>query len=294
MAPTGLDNLPRPTAFVLAGGASLGAVQLGMLRAVLECGIEPDFLVGTSVGAINATYLAQSVDERRLDKLAEIWSTLDSEDVFPRLGWRSVFNLVTRGGPPALASQEGIRSLLRAHAPRRHADLETPVAVVATDLLQGDKVVFEEGDLHEHVLASTAIPGVFSPVEVDGRALVDGGVVANVPVLPARALGAESMVVLDPGYPCDLDEAPSGALGYAMYIVTLMLRHQSHGALHFLGDDTTVLYPPPPCPLSVAPHRFDDTDALIDKGYETARLFFEDLTVDEVGVYGHPHFHPPS
>ena len=74
---------PRKTAFVLSGGSSLGAIQVGMIQALMEAGIKPDFLLGTSVGAINATWLATQPDVQGAHKLAEIWSGLRRQDVFP-------------------------------------------------------------------------------------------------------------------------------------------------------------------------------------------------------------------
>ncbi|MFB6262859.1 MAG: patatin-like phospholipase family protein [Bradymonadaceae bacterium] len=288
------DDLPGRTAFVFGGGASLGAVQLGMLRAVLERGFQPDLVLGTSVGAINGAFMAESFDHDRLQELIRIWSNLQTGDVFPSRGWGAAYDTLVGRGPPSLASHDGLRDLLRGWIPSAHGELDVPCHVVATDLLTGERVVFDEGPLEPHLLASSAIPGVYPPVQSGDRTLVDGGVAANVPVLPARTAGATSIIVLDPGYPCALTEPPAGAIGYAMHVVTLMLRHQSHGALHFLGDEAVVLYPTPPCPLSVPPHRFDRTGELVDRGYEAALEFFDGLAGDGPGVYGHPHFHPPE
>ena len=289
-----IAQLPRPLAVVFGGGASLGALQVGMLRTLLNLEVEPDLLVGTSVGAINAAYMATGFDREHLEGLESIWQRVTTDSIFRGVGFRSVARVFAPKSKTHIASNEGLHELFDAYLPTSYADLKVEAGIVATDVASGDKVTFSEGDLHRHLLASAAIPGVFPPVDIDGRTHVDGGVVANVPILPARLMGAETIIALDPGYPCNLDAVPESRVGYAMHIVTLMLRQQAYGVLHFLGDDATVLYPTPPCPLDVPPHDFSRTDELIARGEETAAGFFDALTVDTPGVYGHPHFHPPK
>jgi len=188
---------PGPVAFVFSGGSSLGALQVGMLRAVLEAGLEPDFLVGTSAGALNAAFLGKGLGGVR--ELAGIWSELRTNDVFPGLGWLS--SLRALAGSGVLASPSGLERIIERHLPATHAELKIPTAVIASELATGSAIAFREGDLRRHVLASAAIPGVFPPVTVDGRTFIDGGVSSHVPLLPARDLGAQTMVVLDTGFP---------------------------------------------------------------------------------------------
>jgi len=190
---------PGPVAFVFSGGSSLGALHAGMVRAVLEEGIEPDFLVGTSAGALNAAFLAKGFTSGRVAELASIWSELSTRDIFPGLGiWSS---LRAAAGSGTLASPAGLRRIIDRHLPETHAELAIPTAVIASDLATGSAVAFRDGDLRGHVLASAAIPGVFPPVTVEGRTFIDGGVSAHVPLLPARDLGAKTMVVFDTGFP---------------------------------------------------------------------------------------------
>jgi NTE family protein len=289
----GLDDLERPLAFVLGGGSSLGASQVGELRALLERGIVPDFFVGTSVGAINAAFLARSVDLEQVDALEAIWRDISRETIFPEVGlWRTLRTLT--GSLPSLASNEGLRSLVDDHIPATHDALSVPTAVIGTRVLRGGKVVFTEGELPKHVLISASIPIVFEPVRHDGDWMVDGGVASNIPILPAHQLGSASMVVLDPGHTCALDALPESLLGRAMHLMTLMLRHQSETTLHLLEDESQILYVPPPCPVDVPPHDFSQTDALIEAGYERAARFVDGLQIDGPGVYGHPHHHDGS
>jgi NTE family protein len=192
-------DLPRPLGLVLSGGSALGALQVGMLRAVAEAGIVPDLLVGTSVGALNAAFVGGGFTSARLDDLAGIWRSLRTADVFSGLGLRTVVGALLGRG--TLASPERLRALVDRHLPASHADLAIPTTVVAADHATGRAVSLRSGDLRSNVMASAAIPGVFPPVKVGGRTLIDGGIVAHVPILQARELGCRTMIVLDAGFP---------------------------------------------------------------------------------------------
>lgn len=288
--PAWIDELESPVAFVFGGGASLGASQIGMARSLVEAGVTPDMVVGTSVGALNGSFLARQFDLDQIDKLETIWRNLTRDDVFPGLGWFRLAQMLT-SEDFHLADATGLRALVDDHLPETHADLAVPTTVLASNVLSGNRVILREGDLRSHVLASASIPFVFKPVRRDGELWIDGGVTSNVPVLPARQLGANSIVVLDPGYPCSLEEPPSGLMAFSLHLVTIMLRHQAHPALHLLADDLPILYIPPPCPVEIAPHEFERSGELIDAGYRQAESLLADVDFDGPGIYGHPHFH---
>jgi NTE family protein len=170
-----------------------------MLRAVHEAGIAPDLLVGTSAGALNAAFIGKGFTAARVAELGRIWGTLRTKDVFPGIGfWSSVRALIGSG---TLASPSGLEAIIDRHVAATHAELTIPTAVIASELATGSAVAFKDGDLRGHVLASAAIPGVFPPVTVDGRTFIDGGVSSHVPLLPAKDLGAKTMVVFDTGFP---------------------------------------------------------------------------------------------
>lgn len=194
-----MRDLPRPLGFVFSGGSSLGALHVGMLRAACEAGIAPDVLVGTSAGAINAAFIGCGYTPARIAELADIWRSLRTRDVFAGLGlWSAARALLGRG---TLASPARLRALVDNHLPPKHADLAIPTTVVAADHATGGTVLLSAGDLRSNVMASAAIPGVFPPVTDGERTLLDGGLVAHVPVLPARALGCRTMLVFDAGFP---------------------------------------------------------------------------------------------
>jgi NTE family protein len=282
-------SLPRPVAFVFSGGTSLGAVQVGMLMGVFEAGIVPDLLVGTSVGAINAASVGQGFTKSRLQHLASIWSGLKTSDVFGRPGLKSALSLLSGRG--ALSSIDNLLRLLETHLPNSHSDLVLQTAVVATEFLTGSPVILSKGDLVLNVLASSAIPMIFPSVAVGGRQLVDGGVVAHVPLAQAEMLGAQTMVVFDAGYPCKLAKLPKGPKEKALHFITLMLHRQSFGLLSVLNQNFTVIYLPAPCPLDVPAHDFSQGSRLIQAGFESAHSFLSELSVQGTGIYGNPHVH---
>ena len=246
--------LPRPVAFVLSGGTSLGAIQVGMLMGVFEAGIVPDLLVGTSVGAINAASVGQGFTKSRLQHLASIWSELKTSDIFGRPGLRSALGLLSGRG--ALSSSDNLFRLLKENLPQSHSDLVIQTAVVATEFHTGRPAILSQGDLALNVLASSAIPMIFPRVSVGGHQLVDGGVVAHVPLAQAEMLGAQTMVVFDAGYPCKLSTLPKGPIEKALHFITLMLHRQSFGLLSVLNQNLTVIYLPAPCPLDVPAYDF--------------------------------------
>ena len=281
--------LPRPVAFVLSGGTSLGAIQVGMLMGVFEAGIVPDLLVGTSVSAINAASVGQGFTKSRLQHLASIWSELKTSDIFGRPGLRSALGLLSGRG--ALSSSDNLFRLLKENLPQSHSDLVIQTAVVATEFYTGRPAILSDGDLALNVLASSAIPMIFPRVSVGGHQLVDGGVVAHVPLAQAEMLGAQTMVVFDAGYPCKLSTLPKGPIEKALHFITLMLHRQSFGLLSVLNQNLTVIYLPAPCPLDVPAYDFSQGSRLISAGYKSARSFLSRLSLTGPGIYGNPHLH---
>jgi NTE family protein len=263
-------------AFVLSGGASLGAMQVGMLRALVDHGVRPDLIVGTSVGAVNGAFLAgRDFTMETLDELAELWLGIRRGRVFPLepltgllgfLGARN--NLVPGGALHRLISRHAACELLE--------ELPTPLHVIACDVLNGQEVRLSEGPLVDAVLASSAVPGVLPPVDWRGRLLIDGGVVNNTPITHALELGAEQVYVLPTGAPCALTEAPRGALGMVVQATSLMVAQRfADEALAYAGHaDVTIL--PPPCPIAVQPTDFGHAEELMTRAEADARAFLDE------------------
>jgi NTE family protein len=171
---------PR-TAFVLSGGGNQGVSQVGMLRALLERGIEPDVVIGTSAGALNSAVLASNPTLAGVEHLADVWLSIRTGEVFPGSKLGRAWNVLRRDDH--LFTNEGLLAVLeRAHTAPTFAELAVPLRVVATDLETGDEVVLAAGSVEPALLASTALPGLFPPVEHDERVLVDGAVTNSVPL----------------------------------------------------------------------------------------------------------------
>src|SRR5215470_2191446 len=188
-------NRPR-TAFVLSGGGNQGVSQVGMLRALLERGIVPDVVIGTSAGALNGAAVAYAPNLTGVAQLAAVWEQLRSEHVFPGGKIHRAWNVVRRG--TALFGNEGLAAVIHHATPARSfSDLEIPLRVIATDLDTGEEVVLARGPLKPALLASAALPGVFPVIHHDGRRLVDGGVVNNVPLWHALSGPIDRIYVLN-------------------------------------------------------------------------------------------------
>jgi NTE family protein len=177
------------TAFVLSGGGSLGAVQVGMVQALTARNVKPDLLVGTSAGALNVGYLAgHGTGPEALGALADIWVGLRRGDVFPFSPGRHLLALA-RARESVFAS-DGIRRLIESHLPYSNLeDAGIAVHVVATNMLSGEEVLLSEGDASSAILASTAIPGLLPAVCRDGLILGDGALANNTPISQASASG---------------------------------------------------------------------------------------------------------
>lgn len=255
------------TAFVLSGGGSLGAVQVGMLAALEEHGFEPDLLIGTSAGALNAAYIAtHGYDAQTIADLGDIWRGLRRNRVFPLDPTRSL--LAVTGRRPSLCSMRPLRRLVEGHLPIRNLeDAHLPVHVIATDALSGEEVVISDGDAASAVLASAAIPGVFRPVHRSGRVLIDGGVANNTAVSQAAQLGADRVVIVPAGFACALSEPPSTPLGAAAHALTLLLEQRLVVEVANLADSIDIVVAPPLCPLTVTAIDFTHADELIDRAH---------------------------
>jgi NTE family protein len=181
-----------------------------MLEALYECGISPDPIVGTSVGAVNGAFIAarpQAVATAR--ELGQVWRELRRGQIFPTNPLSGALGFL--GARNHLVPVSGLRRLIRKHAVvERLEDTQVPLHVIATDVLRGEEMRLSKGPLVEAVMASAAIPGVFPTVEWDGHQLIDGGVSNNVPLSHALELGAERICVLPTGAPCELKEFPAG------------------------------------------------------------------------------------
>lgn len=284
------------TAFVLAGGGSFGAVQVGMLHALAARGIAADLVVGSSVGSLNGAYYAGDPTRAGVEKLARIWRGLRRNDVFP-VGWRTMLGFLMRRD--YLAAADGLRALVENNlAYARLEDAEIPIHIVATNMLTGATVVLSEGSAAQAIIASAAIPVVFPPVRFEELYLVDGAVSSNTAVKVAVAQGAKRLIVLPTGYACALDKPPANAVASALHAITLLIARQLLSELEQLdGTDVEYFVLPPLCPLLGSPYDFSHTDALIERAVASTNAWIEGGGLErrnvhaQLSIHRHAHQH---
>jgi NTE family protein len=264
------------TAFVLGGGGNLGATQVGMLRGLLENGIVPDMIVGSSVGALNGVFLAGAPGLARAEALGELWTRIHRRHIFPFKPRRLLSGAMGKRNhffDPYL-----FRSFIE-NVPIGFDRLEeaaVPLHVVATDLVTGEAVVLSTGDAVDALLASAAIPGVFPPVEIDGRRLIDGGVAANVPVVQAEALGADEIWVLpttQASYP-----PPETAPDLMLHAMQTATAPREAAALAEVADRVDVHVVPVPPGAQPSMFDFTQTNALMTRALSGTRQWLSHPT----------------
>jgi NTE family protein len=270
-----MSNSAERTAFVLAGGGSFGAIQVGMLQELVAHGVRPDLVVGSSVGALNGAYFAGDPTAAGVARLKNIWRDLRRQDIFPVTIRRLLGALFTS---TSLVDPRGLRSLIERHLP--YAALEDaaiPMHVMATDMLNGASVKLSSGPAAEAILASCAIPAAFPPVRIGESYLIDGAIAANTPVTAAVELGASRILVLPTGFACSLKAPPATALGRGFQAINLLVARQLVRDLQHLAAaaQVQVITVPPLCPIAVSPYDFSRADELIDRAADNTRRWLQ-------------------
>ncbi|MFM7063342.1 MAG: patatin-like phospholipase family protein [Actinomycetes bacterium] len=263
----------RRTAFVLSGGGNLGALQVGMLRALAEAGIVPDVVVGCSVGSLNGAAFAGAPTVAGVRRLEDHWRTTTSFTIMPASRIPPAVNLVRKG--ESIHSSDGLRQNLQEilGGYRTFEDLALPFHCVATDVEAANGAWFSEGELLPAVLASAALPAVYPPVTIDGRRYIDGGVVDNVPIGRAVELGCTTVYVLHVGPHGRPDVEIRRPLDAALLAYWIARNHRFARDLATLpaGVEAVVL------PTGVRPDiRYDDfsqTPELVAQGYALTSTF---------------------
>src|SRR3954454_1692556 len=225
-------------AFVLGGGGQLGAHEVGMLRALLERGIVPGLVVGTSIGAINGAAVAAEPSLAAVGRLTRTWSAIERDDVFAG-------SILGRLGTLArtrthLHDNASLRARLSESLPARIEDLTVPFQCVAASIEQAAEHWFSDGPLVDAVLASSAVPGILPPVEIDGEHFVDGGVVNSIPVGRAVELGARRVLVLHVGRLDRPLDPPRWPWEMALVAFEIARRHRFVGDLAALPEEIDV------------------------------------------------------
>jgi NTE family protein len=279
-------------AFVLSGGGNRGAVQAGAILALLERGVRPDLIVGTSVGGLNGVALAANPTLEGARSIAESWRRVRRADIFPgnplTVGWRL---LMGRG---SLHGRDGFGRFVRSMLPasvERFGDLRAQCIVTATVLNSGQLRVFgadPQEQLVDAILATTAIPPFFPPYRYGDEWLVDGAVVANLPLAQAINRGARTIYALN-----IVDEAApasGSSLGQTMsYALSAMISRQDEleRQLVMIGRRRGITIHD--IRLSVdrrlAYNDFSNSPALIDAGHQAAAAYLDAHAMPMSGRY---------
>jgi NTE family protein len=261
---------PVETAVVLAGGGNRGAVQVGMMRALVEAGVKPDLFVGTSIGAINGASFAGLPTLDGVYLAAEVWRRISASDVFPRRRFHGSWRFLERR--EAVFSMDGLRAIVGRYLRfERLEEAPVPLLLIASRLEDGREEWFTSGPALEAVLASAALPGMYPVLEIAGHRYFDGGVLDNVGISAALAVGAKRIYVLlcsqvDAGAP------PFTRPYEAMFSAfTLALGARLRRELANIPDDVDVIVIEQPGKGLFDPTDFSHTDELIDQGYRAAR-----------------------
>ena len=257
---------PRPkVGLVLSGGAARGLAHVGVLKALEEQGIHIDAIAGTSMGAVIGGLYASGYKIDELEKLAlgidwkEALSDAPEREDVPfrrkqddrdflvkqKLSFRDDGSL---GLPLGVIQGQNLALLLEsllAHSSdiRDFDKLPIPFRAVATDIVNGEKVVFRKGHLPQVIRASMSIPAVFAPVEINGQLLVDGGMVDNIPVDVAREMGVDMVIVVDIGTPLRGRKQLNTVFDILNQSITLMTRSNSEVQLASLKPDDILIQP---------------------------------------------------
>lgn len=260
-----------------------------MLHSLVASGVSADMVVGSSVGAINGAYFAGNPTLKGVLELETIWRGLTRHDVFP-ITWRTLLGFIWRRD--FLISHEGIRKLLQDHMPYRNLqDAQLPIHIVTTDIVSGESVVLSAGSAIEAIVASTSIPGAFSPVPYKGRYLADGAISANTPVRVAVEKGARRLIILPTGYACASDKPPVGAVANALHALTLLVARQLVSDLEELPHDIEYCVVPPLCPLLGSPYDFSLTSEHIERSIRSTDKWLSQHGLEKKRIPGELRAH---
>ena len=288
-------ELRRPKiGLVLGGGGARGAAHVGVLKVLKELRIPIDYIAGTSMGAIVGGLYASGLSPEEIE---EVLNSIDWRDLFTdtppekdlpfrqKGDRRKLFDFEWGFKNGRLVFPRGIifgqklgfllKSLTFQVTDVSDFDLlPIPFRAIATDIETGELVVLEQGNLAEAMRASMSIPGIFTPVEVNSRILVDGGVVKNLPVDIAKEMGADLIIAVNVGTSLSKREKLESAIDITMQVIGIMTLENLKGQIELLGEKDLLITPE----LGViSTSDFEKSQEIIQIGEHTARKALEDL-----------------
>jgi len=285
---------PVRTAWVLGGGGLHGAVEVGMLRALVERGLRPDLVLGTSVGALNGALYAADPDSA-VQRLTSLWTDFARNSPFEG-------SLLEQAGTIArnwthLHGNHRLRRLILQQLPvRTFEELQVPFSCVAASIEDAGARWFDRGELIGPLLATTAVPGLLPPVNIDGQHHLDGGLVDSIPVDRAVELGATCIMVLQVGRIEQALELPRRPWEVASVAFEIARRHRFNEVMAKLPPGVDVHVLPAgedaAAPTGLAQLRYrsiGDVGARIEAAYRASSDH-----LDAVGIFGSPSGHDPA
>ena len=256
------------TAFVLGGGGKWGAVEVGMIQALHEAGVEADLILGTSIGAFNGAVIADYPGREGVERLNGFWEEVTGADLFQTGFFDRALRVATL--KPALHETSELRRLVEhaIHPDTRIEDLQVPFQCVAASIEAVTDHWFDAGPLIDAVLASSAVPALFPPVEIDGEHFYDGGLVDSVPLGRAIHLGADVIYVLQVGRMESPLRPPERLYEAALISFEIARRHRFITAMRDLPEEVEVHVLPTGSPVAWDDRRqlkWKDTGGIEDR-----------------------------
>lgn len=238
------------TAFVLGGGGKWGAVEVGMIQALDEYGVEPDLILGASIGAFNGAVIADYPGHEGVERLKGFWEEVTGADLFQTGFFDRAVRVATL--KPAIHETDELRALIEhaIHPDTRIEDLQVRYQCVAASIENTTERWFDQGSLVDAVLASAAVPALFPPVEIDGEHFYDGGLVDSVPLGRAVELGADRVYVLQVGRIESPLRPPQRLYEAALISFEIARRHRFTTTMRNLPDDVEVHLLPTGSPIA--------------------------------------------
>lgn len=268
---------PARVAFVLSGGGTLGAVQVGALRALAEGDVQADVVVGSSVGALNGAAYAQGSGAANISRLQRAWLAAGEDQVFHRSRMWEIVHFATRR--ESIYEHNGLASVIDSAIDFSDlAESPVPLGVVVTALSGDPERCYWQGPARELLLASSALPGVFPPVHLEGTEMIDGGVINNVPVSHAVAAGATSIFVLLCGPRLsEIDAFGPRPIDRVLAALALARKARVLHDLDQLPDDVEAAVIPGPTTGRLFYSDLSHTAELIERGYQVGETFLDRL-----------------
>ncbi|MGQ0616708.1 MAG: patatin-like phospholipase family protein [Acidimicrobiia bacterium] len=263
----------RPVAIVLGGGGNLGAVQVGMLRALADAGVTPDMIFGCSVGALNGAAFAISPTTAGVDALEGIWRGALGARLMPSGWWPTAVGLTRRGD--SLQDPAALRRLIRDAPVSRFEEFAVPFECVATAVDDAREVWFGSGDIEAPIMASCAVPVVYPAVWIDGVRYRDGAIVNEVPISRAVERGARTIYVLHVGAQDRPRRPARRPLDVAVEAYWVARRNRFVREMDTLPEGVKAVVLPTGPAVGLRFHDFTRTGQLMAQAYRASRALLD-------------------